>query len=137
MFYRSARAFAPMARTGLGANQAVAGRRFTSIDTRSGKSKLIFRFGMKDVPVELYPLGFVVSLALVGGVVGESRWWRSARVATRRLRLLGPLHANLAKPPGGTVSGACGPLLLFLGTTLTQRPTRPVAIDGVGPVALA
>lgn len=41
MLYRSARAFAATARTGLGANQAVAGRRFTAIDTRGGKPKLV------------------------------------------------------------------------------------------------
>ncbi|WOO78525.1 uncharacterized protein LOC62_02G002072 [Vanrija pseudolonga] len=73
MLYRSARAFAATTRTGLGANQAVAGRRFTAVDTRGGKSKLIFRFGMKDIPVELYPLGFVVSIALVAGGVAPSQ----------------------------------------------------------------
>ncbi|KAL1407476.1 hypothetical protein Q8F55_006909 [Vanrija albida] len=90
MLYRSTRAFAATARTGLGANQAVAGRRFTAIDTRGGKPKLIFRFGMKDIPVELYPLGFVVSIALVGGVVAAGRHSRDSILGTALTQRPGP-----------------------------------------------
>ncbi|TXT14963.1 uncharacterized protein COLE_01156 [Cutaneotrichosporon oleaginosum] len=70
MFVRSARTLAVASRTPIANNSAVAGRRWTSIEHRGGKSKLIYRFGMKDIPVELYPLGFVVSMAVVGGAIG-------------------------------------------------------------------
>ncbi|WWC86421.1 uncharacterized protein L201_001298 [Kwoniella dendrophila CBS 6074] len=48
--------------TGLG----IAGRRWNTQEQRGGKSKLIFRFGLKDIPVELYPMAFVVGAACVG-----------------------------------------------------------------------
>ncbi|GMK55505.1 hypothetical protein CspeluHIS016_0205610 [Cutaneotrichosporon spelunceum] len=73
MFARSARTLATASRAPVLNNSAVAGRRWTSIEHRNGKSKLIYRFGMKDIPVELYPLGFVVSMGLVGGVIAIGR----------------------------------------------------------------
>ncbi|WWC58756.1 uncharacterized protein I303_101300 [Kwoniella dejecticola CBS 10117] len=48
--------------TGLG----IAGRRWNTQEQRGGKSKLIFRFGLRDIPVELYPMAFVVGAACVG-----------------------------------------------------------------------
>ncbi|RSH83449.1 uncharacterized protein EHS24_007134 [Apiotrichum porosum] len=73
MLARTARVATTTARTSVLSNQAVAGRRFTAIDTRGGKSKLIYRFGMKDIPVELYPLGFVVGMGLIGGLAASAR----------------------------------------------------------------
>ncbi|WVW82478.1 hypothetical protein I302_104489 [Kwoniella bestiolae CBS 10118] len=51
-----------IASTGLG----IAGRRWNTQEQRGGKSKLIFRFGLRDIPVELYPMAFVVAAACVG-----------------------------------------------------------------------
>ncbi|BEJ16212.1 hypothetical protein CspHIS471_0508170 [Cutaneotrichosporon sp. HIS471] len=73
MFARSARTLATASRTPMLNNSTVAGRRWTSIEHRNGKSKLIYRFGMKDIPVELYPLGFIVSMGLFGGVIAIGR----------------------------------------------------------------
>lgn len=137
MFVRNARIIAATARTPIANNSAVAGRRWTSIEHRGGKSKLVSpatgRGGADtshhasldapkyfpltidlplrhegyvvtvlasqpaavatavtssttcqlasqprsedcahpaDIPVELYPLGFVVSMGLVGGLIG-------------------------------------------------------------------
>ncbi|WVN85378.1 uncharacterized protein L203_100523 [Cryptococcus depauperatus CBS 7841] len=51
----------------------VAGRRWNTQDQRGGKSKLIFRFGLRDIPVELYPMAFVVAAACVGAGIAIGR----------------------------------------------------------------
>ncbi|ORY34310.1 hypothetical protein BCR39DRAFT_556701 [Naematelia encephala] len=38
-----------------------------------GKSKLIFRFGWRDIPIELYPMGFVVLAGVVGATIAITR----------------------------------------------------------------
>jgi len=48
-------------------------RRWATQDNRGGKSKLIFRFGLRDVPVELYPMAFVVAAACVGAAFAVAR----------------------------------------------------------------
>ncbi|KAL7420646.1 hypothetical protein Q5752_004597 [Cryptotrichosporon argae] len=65
------------------AADSVVARRWNTTDTgpRGGKSKLIFRFGLKDIPVELYPVGFIVSVAVVGGLVGTCPFRLSRRFA--------------------------------------------------------
>ncbi|WVR06020.1 hypothetical protein IAU60_003048 [Kwoniella sp. DSM 27419] len=65
--------------TGLG----IAGRRWNTQEQRGGKSKLIFRFGIKDIPVELYPMAFVVAAACIGAgfAVGRHFYLDGLRVA--------------------------------------------------------
>ncbi|WVO19995.1 uncharacterized protein IAS62_001285 [Cryptococcus decagattii] len=45
----------------------------TSPGPRSDKPKLVFRFGLRDIPVELYPILFVTGAACVGGGVALGR----------------------------------------------------------------
>ncbi|WRT64311.1 uncharacterized protein IL334_001243 [Kwoniella shivajii] len=59
---RSALPHGSISSTGLG----IAGRRWNTQEQRGGKSKLIFRFGLRDIPVELYPMAFVVGAACIG-----------------------------------------------------------------------
>lgn len=49
------------------------GKRFNTQESRGGKSKLIFRFGLRDIPVELYPMAFVVGAACVGAGFAVAR----------------------------------------------------------------
>ncbi|WVF70327.1 hypothetical protein IAT40_005117 [Kwoniella sp. CBS 6097] len=58
-----------IASTGLG----IAGRRWNTQEQRGGKSKLVFRFGLRDMPVELYPMAFVVAAACVGAGIAIGR----------------------------------------------------------------
>ncbi|RXK39253.1 hypothetical protein M231_03473 [Tremella mesenterica] len=51
----------------------LAQRRWNTEDARGGKSKLVFRFNIKDIPVELYPIFFVVAAALVGATVAMGK----------------------------------------------------------------
>ncbi|KAK8866090.1 hypothetical protein IAR55_001241 [Kwoniella newhampshirensis] len=51
----------------------IAGRRWNTQESRGGKSKLIFRFGLRDIPVELYPMAFVVAAACVGAGIAVGR----------------------------------------------------------------
>ncbi|RSH92976.1 hypothetical protein EHS25_008424 [Saitozyma podzolica] len=48
-------------------------RRWNQEEARGGKPKLIFRFGLRDVPVELYPMAFVVGAACVGAAFAIGR----------------------------------------------------------------
>ncbi|GFZ45537.1 hypothetical protein JCM24511_03263 [Saitozyma sp. JCM 24511] len=48
-------------------------RRWNQEEARGGKPKLIFRFGLRDVPVELYPMAFVVGAACVGAAFAVGR----------------------------------------------------------------
>ncbi|KAK4685616.1 hypothetical protein P7C73_g4528, partial [Tremellales sp. Uapishka_1] len=60
----------------------IAGQRFNMEESRGGKSKLIFRFGLKDVPTELYPMMFVVGAAVVGATfaIGRHFWLDGLRL---------------------------------------------------------
>ncbi|WWD17706.1 hypothetical protein CI109_102147 [Kwoniella shandongensis] len=51
----------------------IAGKRWNTQEQRGGKSKLIFRFGLRDIPVELYPMAFVVAAACVGAGIAVGR----------------------------------------------------------------
>ncbi|ODN84608.1 hypothetical protein L202_00520 [Cryptococcus amylolentus CBS 6039] len=51
----------------------VAGKRFNTNTTASGKPKLRFRFGLRDIPVETYPVVFVVAAACVGAGIALGR----------------------------------------------------------------
>ncbi|OXC64246.1 hypothetical protein AYX13_06310 [Cryptococcus neoformans] len=48
-------------------------KRFSSSGPRTDKPKLVFRFGLRDIPVELYPILFVTGAACVGGGVALGR----------------------------------------------------------------
>ncbi|CAE6457851.1 unnamed protein product [Rhizoctonia solani] len=68
------------------------GRRMQSTSTQGAdrKAKLVFRFGPKDVPIELWPMAAVVGAGVLGGGFaisrhfykdGDLRLGRSASVA--------------------------------------------------------
>ncbi|KAI5452555.1 hypothetical protein NCC49_000717 [Naganishia albida] len=42
-------------------------------DRADSKAKLVFRFGLRDIPVELYPMLVVVVAACVGGTFALAR----------------------------------------------------------------
>ncbi|KAK1925454.1 hypothetical protein DB88DRAFT_509117 [Papiliotrema laurentii] len=75
---------APLSRAGLRATTSpltarstqMMHKRFAQLDNRGGKPKLIFRIGLKDVPVELYPMAFVVAAGCCGGLfaIGRHFW---------------------------------------------------------------
>ncbi|WVQ82703.1 hypothetical protein IAT38_004835 [Cryptococcus sp. DSM 104549] len=69
---------AAVATPGLG----IAGRRWNTEEQRGGRSKLIFRFGPKDIPVELYPMAFVVLAACVGAGVAIGKQFYSGDLRT-------------------------------------------------------
>ncbi|EJT50253.1 hypothetical protein A1Q2_04677 [Trichosporon asahii var. asahii CBS 8904] len=79
-----------LARTGLNTartafnRKAMQQRRWTQVDTRGGKPKLLFRFGLKDVPVELYPLAFCVGVAGLGGVAALGRQMANGTLRLKR-----------------------------------------------------
>ncbi|QRV91529.1 hypothetical protein RhiJN_19547 [Ceratobasidium sp. AG-Ba] len=49
------------------------GRRMESTAADKPKAKLTFRFGPKDVPIELWPMGAVVGAGIVGAGFAISR----------------------------------------------------------------
>ncbi|KAG8749057.1 hypothetical protein FRC12_013596 [Ceratobasidium sp. 428] len=49
------------------------GRRMESTATDKPKAKLVFRFGPKDVPIELWPMGAVVVAGIIGAGFAISR----------------------------------------------------------------
>ncbi|GHJ89777.1 hypothetical protein NliqN6_6179 [Naganishia liquefaciens] len=42
-------------------------------DKTDAKSKLVFRFGLRDIPIELYPMLIVVVMACAGGTFALAR----------------------------------------------------------------
>ncbi|ORX37411.1 hypothetical protein BD324DRAFT_448418 [Kockovaella imperatae] len=64
----------PLARApALKNGQMIIAKRFNTPENRGGRSKLIFRFGLRDLPVELYPIAFITAVALVGAGVAIGR----------------------------------------------------------------
>ncbi|KAG8763474.1 hypothetical protein FRC11_003163 [Ceratobasidium sp. 423] len=73
LIQRAAPALRQVTRSGC-ATQAI-GRRMqsTAAADPNRKAKLVFRFGPKDVPVELWPMGAVVFAGIVGAGFAISR----------------------------------------------------------------
>ncbi|GAB1518855.1 hypothetical protein RhiXN_00795 [Rhizoctonia solani] len=75
MFQRAAPAFRQIARPGYAAQTI--GRRMESASAQAPdpnrKAKLVFRFGPKDVPIELWPMAAVVGAGIVGAGFAISR----------------------------------------------------------------
>ncbi|CAE6494287.1 unnamed protein product [Rhizoctonia solani] len=75
MFQRAAPAFRQIARPGYAA-QTIR-RRMESASAQAPdpnrKAKLVFRFGPKDVPIELWPMAAVVGAGIVGAGFAISR----------------------------------------------------------------
>ncbi|CCO26824.1 hypothetical protein RSOLAG1IB_02392 [Rhizoctonia solani AG-1 IB] len=71
MLQRATPAFRQVTRQTIGRRMESAGAQASSDPNR--KAKLVFRFGPRDVPVELWPMGAVVGAGVVGAGFAISR----------------------------------------------------------------